>query len=97
MIKLRLLKKLSFWSDEIEKNNIEVFPCLSEFVYSSNTTYNERKIVIITHLTSLIANFSKRFEVLKKTEMGWIRDPFSFVISSCSEMFTLEKEQLIDI
>lgn len=53
--------------------------------------------MIITHLTRLMENFSRRFEVLKKPELGWIRDPFSFVISSSSGISTIEKEQLIDI
>lgn len=90
-------RKLIFWKSEIELDNMEMFPCLSDFIKTNNIEFQQTKCIIIIHLTKLIANFSKRFEVFDKNEFGWVRDPFSYTIPLNSEISIQEKEQLIDI
>lgn len=88
--------KLSLWQTELNKNNLDMFPCFNDFINENNIDIYTFKNIISNHIEKLKKNFSRRFEDFPENYLGWIRDPFSFDICS-STLQISEKEQLIEL
>ncbi|GBM01005.1 hypothetical protein AVEN_55518-1 [Araneus ventricosus] len=88
--------KLILWQGELNKNNVDMFPCFSEFTKENNIDFLSFENIISRHMIKLGENFSKWFGKFPANEFGWIRDPFCFDAFE-SNIPLNEKEQLIEV
>lgn len=72
-------QKLSYWSNEFNSGNIEIFPCLDEFLTSNEILLPiDVKSTIMNHLEETKLFFAKYFpNIDRDKKYDWIRTPFA--------------------
>lgn len=94
---LSFTKKLSIWKQKISNGNIDMFPCICDFIETKRLNLTPFKNLILSHLSCLESNFDKYFSNdWDITKYDWIRHPFNSSLSL--DTFSLrEQEELTDI
>ena len=91
-------KKLEFWSSNVQKGDIDMFPCLQDVVANTSVNIRELFAVISQHLKELSISFDKYFPKTAdpRKRNFWIVNPFANDINSC-HLNAIEKELLIEL
>jgi len=93
-----MIKKITLWEKEIQKNNCEPFERLNIFLQDNKknlSNFTELKTQMVQHLNALKIRIREYFLPLEK-QYDWIRDPFD-VDATDTNLTTFEKEQLIEV
>jgi hypothetical protein len=72
------VKKILIWRQKVVNGNIDIFPQTSDFIEENELGLAVIKNVILSHLTTLVAQFEKYFPTdsdIRKHD--WIWQPFS--------------------
>jgi len=91
-------KKLLFWSNSIKVGNIEMFPCLNEFLSTNEISISTHiKKIILNHIGESKRFFAKYFpDINEDRKYDWIRMPFAKTLKY-DHINWGAQEELIDI
>ena len=92
-------KKLMFWKSNVQKGDIDVFPCLQDIVANASVDTGELFTLISQHLQELTISFGQYFPDNADPRKGnfWIiSSPFAEDINSCN-LNTVEKKSLMEL
>jgi hypothetical protein len=90
-----LKRRFNFFLDNIDKNDLSMFPYLSVFITANNVNTEVLKISIISHINMLKIKFNHYFKDIDRT---WIANPFSYNEQNLpADLNTLQKDKLLDI
>ena len=94
-----MLSKINWsLSSNVQKGDIDMFPCLQDVVANASVNIRELFAVISQHLKELNISFDKYFPKTADPRKGnfWIVNPFANYINSC-HLNAIEKESLIEL
>ncbi|XP_076805614.1 zinc finger MYM-type protein 6-like [Clavelina lepadiformis] len=91
-------KKLMFWNNNMQKGDIDMFPCLQDVVANASVNTGELFADISQRLEEIRISFEKYFPENADPRKGnfWIVNPFANDNNSCN-LNTIEKESLIEL
>ena len=87
-----LSKRNVFWKSNVQKDDIDMFPCLQDVVANVSVNTGELFAFISQHLQELAISFGQYFPHNADPRKGnfWITNPFAEDIDSCN-LNTVEK------
>jgi len=88
--------KLSFWRENLSKENFTPFPQLNKFLTDNNIDDQCSTKVMCDHLKCLEEHFATYFPDLDMSKFDWVRDPFHCDASSV-DLPVIAVEQLIEL
>src|SRR5277367_749775 len=93
-----MIKKIAFWKNCVEHNNIDCFETLESFLTINDVELNSKvKDEILQHLQNLATSLRNYFPKLSE-EHNWIRNPFGLTVPlQTNNLSVKENESLLDI